>query len=35
MNIGIHVFFQISVSVLDTYTGVDLLSHTVVLFLVF
>ena len=36
MNIGLHVSFQISVFIFsDTYPGVELLGHMVVLFLVF
>ena len=36
MNIGVHVSFQISVFVfIDKYPGVEVLGHTVVLFLVF
>ena len=35
MNIGVHVFFQISVvgGFLDIYSGVEFLGHMVVLFL--
>ena len=36
VNIGVHVSFQISVSIFsDIYPGVELLDHMVVLFLVF
>ena len=36
MNIGVHLSFNITVlDILDVYLGVKLLSHKVVLFLVF
>ena len=36
MNIGMHVFFQISVlGFLDMYPEVDLLGHKVILFVIF